>query len=84
MLFERLIALILELWERDKKKTRKISLISLFNMISKLTLFTFARCTYRSDIPVPKKPGKFEAITQPAHKDRLVLDAMARLLRDEF
>jgi retron-type reverse transcriptase len=30
----------------------------------------------RSFIPKPKKPGQFRPITQPAEKDRLVLDAL--------
>lgn len=39
---------------------------------------------YRTLIPKPKKPGEFRPITQPADKDRLVLHAMALVLRDEL
>jgi hypothetical protein len=38
----------------------------------------------RAYIPKPKKPGQFRPITQPANRDRLVMDAMARLLSDEL
>jgi hypothetical protein len=37
---------------------------------------------YRSFIPLAPGAGKFMSITQPAHHDRLVLDAMGLLLRE--
>lgn len=40
------------------------------------------RPMYRTFIPKPKKPGEFRPITQPADKDRLVLEAMTALLNE--
>lgn len=37
---------------------------------------------FRTWIPKTKKPGEFRPITEPARKDRLVLDAMTALLNE--
>lgn len=37
---------------------------------------------YRIFIPKPKKPGEFRPITEPAKRDRVVLDAMTSLLSE--
>ena len=38
----------------------------------------------RSFIPKVNKPGQFRPLTQPADKDRLVMDALVRLLNETW
>lgn len=79
-MISRLSSLIDTLWESNlgyKERYTKKEVEE-----RQLLLLESSYCFYsmlRSFIPKPKKPGQFRPITQPAEKDRLVLDALFRL-----
>lgn len=76
-----LSSLIGTLWESNSVYQERHTLEEVNQMQLELVTSTYRFSPMvRSFIPKPKKAGQFRAITQPASKDRFLLEALAKIL----